>query len=382
MNNGFSRIDEVVSSVREEFVLHAQMAEISLLPEEMRAEEAEQKTKPPATKGGGDVLRMHVPEEAPEEDIEIIEVDESDLEAVLADEPFMTRLTYKIGVTIDKLKGRAEGEKAALPPKLPPQFFKPPKAGMVSKAAGGVVPSVGGVPPKPGVRIAPSAVVPKRVRVIKRVRKQVRVSLISDEQLALLRINVSKRKWTMSVVFLLFATVILGGYFFLSMQVNTVKASRDTVARQLGETRTSINDRLKTWSEYEDLQPRLALLDTVLNNHIVISRLFDFLEERTVPTVAYRSATINDAGQLQLDVIAASYDSAAEQLVAFEESDMVLKSSATVFNLQQTTVGEVSIPTVSFQILVDLDLKRLRGPLLVAENHEAVAQAVQSLQSR
>jgi Tfp pilus assembly protein PilN len=359
------------------------MADISLLPEDMRGKETEEKTTPPKKAETEAGLRMHIPEAEPEEDIEIIEVDESDLEAVLADEPFMTRLTYKIGVTIDKLKGKAEGEKAAAPPpKLPPQFFKPPKPGMVTKAPGVPQAAPGVPPPKPGVRIAPSAEVPKRVRVIKRVRKQVRVSLISEEQLALLRINVSKRKWTMSVMSLLFAAVILGGYFFLTMQVNEAKARREIVARQLGETRTAINDGLKTWKEYEDLQPRLALLDQVLSSHVVISRLFDFLEERTLPTVAYRSATVNDAGQLQLDVTADSYDSAALQLVAFEESDLVKDVDATAFNTRQETRGEDQFTSVSFQLVLDLDAAKLRGPLLMAADPESVAEAVASLQNR
>ena len=320
---------------------------------------------------------MHVPEAELEEDIEIIEVDESDLPGVLADEPFMTRFTYQLGSAIDKLRGKVFAEKESIaPPKLPPQFFKPPKPGLVSAAAPG---TPGAMPPtKPGVHIAPSAEVPRRVRVIKRKRKGVRVSLIPAEDLAMLRINVSKRKWTMSVVSLVFATIILGGWFFLTQQVAAAKSELADVDGQLQEARTSIAQRLVLWKEYEDLQPRLVLLGEILNSHVVISRLFDFLEMRTLPSVVYRTATLNTTGQLTLDVIANSYDDAAGQLVAFEESDNVTRVSATQFSTRIDGSGDKARETVTFQLLLELDMTRLRGPLLVQESTPIDFQSSQS----
>lgn len=323
-------------------------------------------------------LAMHIPETTADEDIEIIEVDEGDLAAVLSDEPFMTRFTYKLSAAIDKLKDQLFSKKDEAPPaKLPPQFFKPPKPGLVTKATlvtPGAKPEAkprapgDRVPGKPKAQITPYKGVPRRVRVIRRVKKPVRVSLISAEELASLNIDVGKRKWTFAVVTFVFAAIIGAGYYLITMRMEESHMRLSDVHQQLEETRTIIIEQQDTWSQYEDLQDRLTVLDDVLNEHVVISRMFDFLELRTLPSVAYRTAAWSTDGDLILDVIANSYDSAARQLIAFERSDTVVKVEATSFTAQ-TTGGEDGVQTteVNFQLIVELDMDSLRGPLLVQE---------------
>lgn len=351
------------------------MPDISLLPEDMRGKEEEVRTGKPAEKPQVGGLKMHVPEAAADEDIEIIEVDEGDLATILSDEPLMTRFTYKISATIDKLKDKLTGKKkeAEAPPKLPPQFFKPPKAGLVTKPPqppGVAKPGEkgeGAVPGKPKASITPQADVPRRVRVIKRVKKPVRVSLISAEDLAKLSIDVGKRKWTLAVVSFLFIAVLAFGYYLISERLSDSRQRLADAREQLDETRVLIDEKQSQWSQYEDLQERLTLLDTVLNKHIVISRMFDFLELRTIPSVSYRTAGWTDDGQLILDAIAKSYDSAARQLIAFEQSETVESMDATSFSWQQS--GETDTG-VSFQLILKLDADSLRGPLLVQETED------------
>lgn len=327
------------------------------------------------TQAGG--LAMHVPEAAADEDIEIIEVDEGDLAAVLSDEPFMTRFTYKLSATIDKIKDQLFKKKEEAPPaKLPPQFFKPPKPGLVTKAAL-VTPGVkpGAKPPEPGkpkARIIPEEGVPRRVRVIRRVKKPVRVSLISAEELASLSIDVGKRKWTFAVTMFVFATIIGAGYYLITQQMDEAHMRLTDVQNQLMESRGTIVAQQETWSQYEDLQDRLTVLDDVLDKHIVISRMFDFLELRTLPSVAYRTAAWSTDGDLILDVITDSYDSAARQLIAFEQSDTVVSVEATSFSAQASTgdEGGGGSMEVNFQLIVELDMDSLRGPLLVQESGE------------
>jgi len=356
------------------------MSEISLLPEDMRGKEEEVREGKPAEKiiqEGG--LAMHIPDAAVDEDIEIIEVDEGDLAAILSDEPFMTRFTYQLSVAIDKLKDRLfKKEDEALPAKLPPQFFKPPKSGLVTKA----LPSDSGSGPgrKPPLsetgaptgaskaRIIPEEGVQRRVRVIRRVKKPVRVSLISAEELASLSIDVGKRKWTFAVVAFVFAAIIGAGYFLITQQMNASRTRLADLQRQLDETRAANDERQETWSQYEDLEDRLTALDGVLEDHIVISRVFDFLELRTLPNVSYRTAAWSSEGELILDVLADSFDSAARQLIAFEQSDTVVSVDATSFSAQESGEGEAA--EVSFQLIIELDAKSFQGPLLVQDSME------------
>jgi hypothetical protein len=356
------------------------MPDISLLPEEMRGREQEKKEEKHAqsVKAGG--LTMHVPEAAPDEEIEIIEVDEGDLAVILSDEPFMTRMTYKLSLAFDKFKDKyLKKKEAAPPPKLPPQFFRPPKPGLVSKAK----PAAPGAKPSPAApafrskaRIVPQEFVPRRVRVIRRVKRPVRVSLISAEELALLAVNVRKRRWTFAVAMFVFAAIVVAGHVLLSGHLNDARRQLADAERQRDEILADMEERKEKWSAYEDLEDRLTILDGILDGHVVISRLFDFLELRTLPSVAYRTATWSSEGDLVLDVVTDSYDSAARQLVAFEETETVKGIEATSFNSQTSaggTVGESaeqSPSEVGFQIVLELDTASLCGPLLAEDAAE------------
>ncbi|HWQ99924.1 MAG TPA: hypothetical protein VN397_03710 [Candidatus Methylomirabilis sp.] len=368
------------------------MPDISLLPENLRGRESQETKVRPAPSTEQGALKMHVPASTAEEDVEIIEVDESELGVILAEEPLLTRLTYQVSTAFDSLKSRLFKKDEVPPPKAPPQFFTPPKPGLVTKATPPVLPpsarlapgAPGAVAPAPAgagiqlsrlqsgpaarskARIMPQAEVPKRVRVIKRVRKSVRVSLIPAEELALLSVDVGRRKWTLSVLTLLFAAIVMGGYALLQSRLSAVQATHAGLDREVETTRGETKKKQMQWTTYQDLQPRLALLDDILKNHMVISRVLDFLETRTLPDVSYRTASLSPNGTLTLDVLAGSFRSAARQLVSFEQSSLVKTVDATAFTAEQDgTTGKIK--QVTFQLLLSLDSAPFRGPMLAQE---------------
>jgi hypothetical protein len=368
------------------------MSDISLLPEGLRGKEQQDTKKRPSPVPEAESLKMHIPESEPDENVEILEVDESELGAILSDEPFLTRLTYQISAAIDSLKERFAAKEEVPPPKTPPQFFTPPKPGLVSKpvppalGAAAPVPAVQGttraVPPapagvhplpgrsRPRARITPQAEVPKRVRVIRRVRKSVRVSLIPADQLAMLTVDVPKRIWTLSVISLLFIAIIVGGYAFMNSRNVSVRSTLADLNREVTDTKTEVRKMQASWSQYADLQQRLVLLNDTLKNHMMISRVFNFLEARTLPDVSYQSVTLSPTGALSLDVKSTSFQSAARQLVSFQSSTLVKDVNATAFTSELD--GETgAVKSVRFQLVLTLDTTPLRGPLLAQENGPA-----------
>ena len=350
------------------------MSDISLLPEGLRGNEQTPKVGSPPTTPltvPGD-LKMHVPSSVTaDEDIEIIEVDESDLGAILADEPWFTRLSYQASSFLDSVKDKLfAGKESAPPPKLPPQFFTPPKGGggMVTKpgsppAAGGTAAagSTGGLngaaasSAHPRVRITPQAEVPRRVRVIRRVRKPVRVSLITSEDVLAYRVDVPRRKWTLAVCVLLFSSVIAGGYWLLNTRVAKAQTDLDGLQAKADSTAVDIAKGEKTWDTYRDLQHRLTVLNDLLNHHMIITRFFDFLSEWTLPEVTYSSAAFTPDGGINLTVTAPTYAAAARQIVALQKSPLVQHVQAVAFS------GDES--KVSFQMVVIINPGPFRGPL-------------------
>ena len=101
------------------------MADISFLPSSYKEQEDEIKKESLKT-AANEPVSMHVPE-TEEEDVEIIEVDASEVDQLLIGEPIYTRLYYRASLFIDNLKTKyLEPRPLETPAKTPPQFFKAP----------------------------------------------------------------------------------------------------------------------------------------------------------------------------------------------------------------------------------------------------------------
>jgi hypothetical protein len=356
------------------------MSDISYLPEDLRSTEASvQKQKPATPSVDAAVLKMHIPASTADEDIEIIEVDESELGAILADEPFFTRFSYQLSAAFDSLKQKMMPRSGTPPAKLPPQFFSPPKSGLVTAAERtGAASGAGGEASsstKSRARITPMSDVPRRVRVIRRVRKPVRISLLSAEDLLALQVNVPNRKWTLAVTTVLFLFVIGGGHWLLTARVQEADAQLASLNQELAVAREEIHTKETAWFAYRDLERRLMALKTLLDSHVVMTRALDFLEKNTMPEVYYQSATLSTDGLISLDVVADSFESAARQLVTLERHPAVRSAEALSFTALKEPESGLPSPSapsvdtsqntsVGFQLIVQIDPKILRGPLL------------------
>ncbi|MBI4139063.1 hypothetical protein HY479_02835 [Candidatus Uhrbacteria bacterium] len=356
--------------------------DISLLPEEMRKREEELKKKsapPPAV----EKVSMHLPD-AEQEDIEIIEVDEGEVKDVLAGEPALSRAIFGVQTMFQAAKAKLfHPRPVESPPKLPPQFFKPPVP-KEKKPPPGLVPIPGAVPPtatrsplpvKPAAvappakaRIMPAAQTPRRVRVIKRVRKPVRVSFLDEKELQL-RIDLPRRKFTLAVYAATFILLFAGTYAILVWQGERAGLNAASVKAQLSVVQARLRDRQKEWASFQDLEPRLKTLGGLLDAHVAPTHLFDLLERHTVPDVSYSSFTLTPEGHAILTASARSYESAARQIVALRDSGMAEQVEA--LGYQATYDGESgALDQVSFQINLTL-----RPSVLRAMKAEQVAGA-------
>jgi hypothetical protein len=368
-----------------DFRLPTTMSNVSLLPENLREKEKKSENISAPQNGAEMDLKMHVPQEASDEDIEIIEVDEGDLAAVLSDEPFMTRFTYKVSLFIDQLREKMlhTPRTSAPPAKTPPQFFKPPKTGLVT--ATGAIPGKPGETPKTGVagqkaRIMPSTEVPRRVRVIRRIRKPVRISLASPDILQELSVDVARRKWTLSLTLFSLVTLIGTGYYLLHQRIQTAQAQLATVDSQLGLAQNEVDNKLKDWSQFQDLEERLRILSTELNSHIISSRLFSFLEANTLPSVRYKSASWADDGKLSLDVVTDTFEHAAGQVMIMKNNPDVKTVSAASFSSERDDKTR-KIMAVTFQLQLELKPGIFAGPAVRTDMLQSASSTSQGIAS-
>ncbi len=318
---------------------------ISLLPEELRTKEELAKQGPAPKTTSPSELRFNVPLEEGADDVEVIEIDEGDVDQVIASQPPLTKALYRIGEFFSNLKHRLLQPGQPIPaPKVPPQFFQ-------SK----------GVLPKPGVSVAPFQKVPRRVRVITRIRKPVRVSFVSDDDIRLMHIDVPKRRFTLIAVGLLFMILLGGGWYVLTTQSNAASAELAKADGQLVEIRRQIQDKQASWALFQNLEPQLKALGTLLDQHISPNKLFDEIERTTLPTVYYQSMSLTPDHHVTLVTVADSFESAAGQVAAFQAASFVSKVDASGYGVKYETPASTVPSRVEFQLQLTLSDTALIG---------------------
>lgn len=349
---------------------------ISLLPEDLRKKEEVLRQQPKPQPPSAGELKFSIPKEE-QEDIEVIEIDEGEVEQVLANEPLIARIIYKATSLFDELRSKLFSTQEQEPaPKLPPQFFSPPPAKTPTTAAT--------TPTKPGMPAAPAALgsvvagaapiagaskarimpmaggAPRRVRVIRRVRKPVRVSFVSSEDLRLMHVDVPKRRFTLVALSIMFFALMGGGWFLLDQRRSASMESKRQAEAQLAEVRNQIQNRQKTWNDFQDLEPRLKALSGLLATHISPTHLLQLIEERTLPTVSYTSFSMTADGRVQLAVNADSLTSAARQIRSLEKSGFVSSMEAGSYTVAYENDSFVP-KSVQFQLNILLKPEVLRA---------------------
>lgn len=340
------------------------MSDISFLPSSLREKEEELKKESLKTAPTG-VVSMHVPE-TEEEDVEIIEVDASEVDQMLIGEPIYTRLYYKASLWFDSFREKYLSPRPEeRPAKAPPQFFKAPEKGAKAPAAPakpGAKPEPQAAPAKPGepakpskakARIRPAAIKPhtgRRVRIIKRVRKPVHVSLLDERTMRDLHINIPKRKFTLVFLTLLFAAIFSGAYLLLDSAIAQAVSEQRIVQNEFDKVRADVIVEQNSWQSFQDLEPRLIALNDLLESHISASKVLIFLEENTLEDVSYSTFLMSDDGKVNLNVTALDYNAAARQLLTFEESPYVQAAEANSFTTIQKDTGKFT----SFQLILQL----------------------------
>jgi len=349
------------------------MADISFLPSSLKEQEEEIKQDSLKATGAG-VVSMHVPE-TEEEDVEIIEVDASEVDEMLVGEPLYTRLFYKASLFVDSIKEKYLAPRPyEQPAKTPPQFFRPSVKGetatsepplkaapMGAQAATGAKPALSQSTDaeKPKARIRPATIKPAsghRVRIIKRVRKPVHVSLLDEQVMRELHINIPKRQFTLVFLTVLFALIFAGAFLLLDQAIAQSVAIQDGIQGRFHSVSQEVKAEQGKWQSFQDLEPRLIALNDLLDTHVSANNVLKFLEDNTLLDVSYNSFMMSEDGRVSLGVTALNYDSAARQLLIFEESPYVKSAESNSFAGTKMD-GET---VVVFQIVLQLKPEALR----------------------
>lgn len=343
--------------------------DISLLPEELRQREEgfrSSREVPEDPAHSSKEIKFSVPAED-QDDMEVIEIDEGEVDQVLAGEPWPSKIFYRLTSWVaDAKHALLEPHAFVPPPKSPPQFFTPPVPKTSARPPASSVASVNGSVPsttssaKTKATITPFASAPKRIRVVKRIRKPVHVSFISEAEMQLSRVDVGKRRFTL-VFFMIFFVCALGvSAYALNIQRVAAHEALVKADAQFADVTGQIQAKQSRWSAFQDLEPRLKALNGLLNAHVSPNRLFQEIETHTLPTVFYGSLSLTPDKRVTLVTSADSLSSAAAQIAAFEAASFVKKVEVSGYSLKYDPPDAPVPARVDFQIILTLADEALR----------------------
>ncbi len=96
---------------------------------------------------------------------------------------------------------------------------------------------------------------------------------------------------------------------------------------------------------------RLGMLEKIVTPHLYWTKIFERLEDLTVPTVWFSDFRAQNSGDAQLEGFASSYSSLARQFVSFSQ-DTTFKE----INLSSITTGEAGEIGFTFKLLFEPEI--------------------------
>ncbi len=143
-----------------------------------------------------------------------------------------------------------------------------------------------------------------------------RVSLIpADEAERLDPRRGFRRFLTIVIIFVVAVGAVCGGLWFL---VNTNTQSVAKLDQETADYNKQSKDLEPSIKQAKFAQSRLKALATILPEHKTGLKILAFLENYTLPTVGYTSASISVEGSVNLAVSAASFEAYAAQISEFK----------------------------------------------------------------
>lgn len=159
------------------------------------------------------------------------------------------------------------------------------------------------------------------------------------------KISKSQKILLYSLVFLVFSLTV--AYVILVSLVGQAQANLKKIEGQISAQRTTemigLESNIKTYKEEID---KFA---PYLNNHILITKFFDFLEKNTHPRVYFTQMALKAShASVSLSGRADSFLSLGQQLMIFNESPMVKSFSISNISLSEER-------NVMFNLTLSLD---------------------------
>lgn len=152
------------------------------------------------------------------------------------------------------------------------------------------------------------------------------VNLIPAELAEHPELELPQRLLTSGVV--IFISILVASGFYLGISWYQYKIIRqiETLEVKIADLNEQISQAEKEKAAALELQEHLVLIRQLLDNHVYWTKFFGLLEKYTVKDVYYTNFSMAGREQLVISAVGKNYQSVAKQLVAFQQASDFVKS--------------------------------------------------------
>lgn len=147
------------------------------------------------------------------------------------------------------------------------------------------------------------------------------LNLIPEELNKYSESELPRRLFKSGLAIFLTLLAIIGAYLGITWYQLNINSQIEGLGETIASVNQTIAEEEAIRNNSEDLQQRLAALESLLDKHVYWTNFFEQLEKNTLPQVYYLNFAMTGTDRLILSAVTDSYSSVAKQIVAFEQAD-------------------------------------------------------------
>ncbi|MBI5076764.1 hypothetical protein HZB94_00060 [Candidatus Falkowbacteria bacterium] len=177
-----------------------------------------------------------------------------------------------------------------------------------------------------------------KIETLKFRRPPAEVNLISDDYAAVARLEFWRRIKVLMAIILIFCLICAACFFAIKIKRASLAKQFVDLSYAIDQTTAEINSFSMERAQAEKMKDRASVLKILLKNHLYWTKIFDFLEHNISANVYFTNFVAESKGNILLTGEVKSYSDIAKQLYIFENSEL-LKSAVVNSAGKKTNVG-------------------------------------------
>lgn len=185
-------------------------------------------------------------------------------------------------------------------------------------------------------------------------KKPPEVNLINKNYAEAVKREFWSRAKALAGLLVILVVLVSIGFLGIKFYANCQVKKYNDLGMTLAIAQEEINNFQSSAIQVFKLKERAAALEGLLGKHLYWTKFFDFLEHTTAPAVSYVDLAVSDDGQAILTAKAKSYGDVATQLFLFQNSEFIASVDINAMNQVVMPVNGEDSKEINFNVRLKL----------------------------